>query len=171
MPKVRDLWATEYHDVVVITIAAAKGTDCAFSADTDMAECIIVATKGKGDNTGRGKFICLNQRPQSLLEAFEITNRIIRSNGTYRLEDTPSGGDAMKIGEEPLGHTLDCPLPKDEGWVATRVKSMALLGCVKFLAAIRRAVHHILTTQQHAAKQRSQNLRHINKNFTVTRFK
>ncbi len=125
--KVRDLWATEYHDVVVITIAEAKGTDCAFSADTDMAECIIVATKGKGDSTGRGKFVCLNQRPQSLLEAFEITNRIIRSNGAYRLEDTPSGGDAMKIGEETLGHTLDCPLPADEGWVATRVKSMALL--------------------------------------------
>ena len=36
---------------------------------------------------------------------------------------------------------------------------------------IRRAVHQILTTQQPAAKQRFQNLRHINKNFTVTCFK
>ena len=125
--KLRDMWATEYHDVVVITIAEAKGFDCAFSADTDMAECIIVATKGKGDNTGRGKFVCLNQRPKSLLEAFEITNRIIRSNGTYRLEDTPSGGDAIKVGEEILGYMLDCPLPRGEGWVAVRVKSMALL--------------------------------------------
>ena len=125
--KLRDMWATEYHDVVVITIAEAKGFDCAFSADTDMAECIIVATKGKGDNTGRGKFVCLNQRPKSLLEAFEITNRIIRSNGTYRLEDTPSGGDALKVGEEILGYVLDCPLPSGEGWVAVRVKSMAVL--------------------------------------------
>ncbi len=125
--KLRDMWATEYHNVVVITIAEAKGIDCAFSADTDMAECIIVATKGKGDNTGRGKFVCLNQRPKSLLEAFEITNRIIRSNGTYRLEDTPSGGDQMKVGEEILGCMLDCPLPSGEGWVAVRVKSMAVL--------------------------------------------
>ncbi len=125
--KLRDMWATEYHDVVVITIAEAKGFDCAFSADTDMAECIIVATKGKRDNTGRGKFVCLNQRPKSLLEAFEITNRIIRSNGTYRLEDTPSGGDAIKVGEETLGYMLDCPLPRGEGWVAVRVKSMAVL--------------------------------------------
>ena len=125
--KLRDMWATEYHDVVVITIAEAKGFDCAFSADTDMAECIIVATKGKGDNTGRGKFVCLNQRPKSLLEAFEITNRIVRSNGTYRLEDTPSGGDAIKVGEEILGYMLDCPLPRGEGWVAVRVKSMAVL--------------------------------------------
>ena len=125
--KVRDMWATEYHDVLVMTIAEAKGYDCAFSADTDMAECIIVATKGKGDNTGRGTFVCLNQRPQSPLEAFEITNRIIRSNGTYRLEDTPSGGDAIKVGEKILGSMLDCPLPSGEGWVAVRVKSMAVL--------------------------------------------
>ncbi len=125
--KLRDMWATAYHDVVVITIAEAKGFDCAFSADTDMAECIIVATKGKGNNTGRGKFVCLNQRPKSLLEAFEITNRIIRSNGTYRLEDTPSGGDAIKVGEETFGYMLDCPLPRGEGWIAVRVKSMAVL--------------------------------------------
>ena len=125
--KIRDLWATKYHDVVVITIAEAKGVDCAFSADTDMAECIIVATKGKGDNTGRGKFVCLNQRPQSHLEAFEVTNQIICSNGTYRLEDAPSGGDAIKVGDELLGYILDCPLPHGEGWIATRVKSMALL--------------------------------------------
>lgn len=125
--KLRDMWATEYRDVIVITIAQAKGTDCAFSADTNMAECIIVATKGKGDNTGRGKFVCLNQRPKSLLEAFEITNRIIRSNGTYRLENAPSGGDLIQAGEDNIGYALDCPLSHGEGWVATRVKSMALL--------------------------------------------
>ena len=125
--KLRDMWATEYRDVIVITIAEAKDCDCAFSADTDMAECIIVATKGKGDNTGRGKFVCLNQRPKSLLEALEITNRIIRSNGTYRLEDMQSGGNAIKVGEEILGYMLDCPLPRGEGWVAVRVKSMVVL--------------------------------------------
>lgn len=125
--KLRNMWGTEYRDIVVISIAEAKGSDCAFSADTDMAECIIVATKGKGNNTGRGKFVCLHQRPQSLLEAIEIANRVLRSNGTYHLEDTPSGGDQIQVGEEILGYMLDCPLPHDEGWVATRVKSMALL--------------------------------------------
>ena len=125
--KLRDMWATEYRDVVVITIAEAKGLDCAFSADTDMAECIIVATKGKGDNTGRGRFVCLHQRPQSLLEAIEIANRIVRSNGTHHLEDTPSGGEPIQVGDETLGYVLDCPLSHGEGWVATRVKSMVLL--------------------------------------------
>ena len=133
--KIRDLWATEYHNVIIITIAQAKGTDCAFSADTDMAECIIVATKGEGENTGRGMFVCLNQRPRSPLEAFEITNSVIRSNGTYRLEDMPSGGDQIKVGDEILGHKLDCPLLIGEGWIASRVKSMALIQSARRLKA------------------------------------
>ena len=125
--KIRNMWATEYQDLVVITIAEAKGLDCAFSADTDMAECIIVATKGKGDNTGRGKFVCLHQRPQSLLESIEVANQVLRSNGIHHLEDPPSGGDPIAVGEDILGYMLDCPLPHGEGWVAMRIKSMALL--------------------------------------------
>ena len=121
------MWATEYQDIVVITIAEAKGLDCAFSADTDMAECVIVATKGEGNNTGRGKFVCLHQRPQSLLEAIEIANQVVRSSGMYHLENTPSGGDPIQVGEEILGYMLDCPLPLSEGWPAMRVRSMALL--------------------------------------------
>ena len=58
-----NMWATEYHDVVVITIADAKGESCAFSADTGMTECMVVATKGKNHNMGRGTFISLNHRP------------------------------------------------------------------------------------------------------------
>ena len=125
--KIRDMWTTGYRNLVVITIAEAKGLDCAFSADTDMAECIIVATKGKGNNTGRGKFICLQQRPQSLLESVEIANQVLRSNGIHRLEDPPSGGDPIVVGNDILGYMLDCLLPQGEGWVATRIKSMALL--------------------------------------------
>ena len=54
--KVRELWATKYHDVTVVTIADAKTENCAFSADTNMAECLIVAVKGRTENTGRGTF-------------------------------------------------------------------------------------------------------------------
>ena len=45
--KVRNMWATEYHDVIVITIADAKAEDCAFSADTSMAECMVWQLKAK----------------------------------------------------------------------------------------------------------------------------
>ena len=126
--KVRNMWATEYHDVVVITIADAKGESCAFSADTSMAECIVVATKEKKtDNTGRGRFISLNHRPRSVLEALEIVNNTYRLDSIRRLEDEPSGGDPLKVGGEILGHVLNCPLWIDRAWEAARIKEMALI--------------------------------------------
>ena len=50
--KVRDLWAIKYHSVAVVTIADAKTENCAFSADTNMAECLVVALKGRTERTG-----------------------------------------------------------------------------------------------------------------------
>ena len=125
--KLRDMWSTEYHNVVVITMAQAKARGSAFSADTGMAECIVVATKGVDKNTGRGKFVCLNQRPQSVLEAIEIANRINRSNNTRKLEDEPNGGEPINIGSTIIGQMLDCPIDSNVAWIATRARSMALL--------------------------------------------
>ena len=126
--KVRNMWATEYHDVVVLTIADAKAADCAFSADTNMAECMIVASKGKkNDNTGRGTFISLHHRPRSVLEAFEIANITDKFDSLRRLEDAPSGGEPLKVGDEIFGHALNCPLQIDSAWDAVRIKEMALI--------------------------------------------
>lgn len=127
MQKVRDVWATEYHNVTVVTIAQADASKCAFSADTDMAECMVIATKGIGANTGRGKFVCLNHRPESLLEALEIANRINRSQSVRRMEDSPNSGDTLKIGDDEIGQVLECPLNVGEGWSATRTKAMELI--------------------------------------------
>ena len=123
--KVRDLWAAAYHDVIVVTIADAKTENCAFSADTNMAECLVIARKGKMENTGRGTFVCLHRRPNSHLEAVEIAKRIHRLRDVRRFEDPPIGGDPIKIGDEIVGAALNCPL---QGvWVATRIKELALI--------------------------------------------
>ena len=127
MQKVRDMLVTEYQEVVVITIAEAKTENASFSADTNMAECLVVAKKGAGSNNGRGKFVCLNQRPQSVLEAMEIANYINRNDSTRRLEDAPNGGDIIRIGNDIVGQMLDCPLLLGEGWGVSRVQSMALI--------------------------------------------
>ena len=132
--KVRDMWATEYHDVTVITIADPQISNCTFSADTGMAECMVVATKGKGDNTGRGKFISLLHQPRSTLESVAIGNEILRIDNTRTMEDTAIGGDELKIGDETVGHLLNCPLPVDEAWAASRVKAMELIQSAHRLA-------------------------------------
>ena len=125
--KVRDMWAAEYHSVIVVTIADAEISSCTFSSDTGMAECMVVATKGKGHNTGRGKFISLLHQPRSLLEAVAMGNNILRIDSTRKMEDTPIGGDELKVGDEIVGHLLDCPLPVGEAWAASRVKAMELI--------------------------------------------
>ena len=133
--KIRDMWATEYHNVVAITIPKRKAEDCAFSADTKKAECIVVATKGIGENTGRGKFVCLKQRPQKPLEAMEIANQILRSKSIRKLEDAPNGGDIISMGDTNNGQMLDCPIKDGVEWIATRARSMALLQSAHKLAA------------------------------------
>ena len=126
--KVRDMWATEYHDVIVVTIADATGENCAFSADTSMAECIVIATKGKkAERTGRGTFVSLTHRPRSVLEAIEVGNTVHRVKSTRRMEDGPIGADLVKIGDGTVGHVLNCPLKENGAWEATRIKEMALI--------------------------------------------
>ena len=132
--KVRDMWAAEYHDVIVITIADAQISNCTFSSDTGMAECMVVATKGRRSNTGRGTFISLLHQPRSALESVAIGNGILRIDNTRIMEDTPIGGDELKIGDETVGHLLDCPLPVGEAWAASRVKAMALIQSAHRLA-------------------------------------
>ena len=130
--KVRNLWATMYHDVTVVTIADAKTEDCAFSADTAMAECLVVAVKGRGENTGRGTFVCLHRRPNSHLDAVEIAKRIQRLQDVRRFEDPPISGNPIKIGDEIVGSALNCPL---QGvWVTTRIKELSLIQSAYHLA-------------------------------------
>ena len=57
---------THYTDIQVHSIATTGSTDRAFSADTGIAECLVVARKARG---GRTAFINLASRPTSHLEA------------------------------------------------------------------------------------------------------
>lgn len=124
MQKVRDMYATEYHNVYVITIAGMKGHDSAFSAATKIAECIVVATKGIGDNTGYATFVSLTKRPESRLEATEIANRILHSGD----EET------LSIGEDVVGKRAESPVIVGQTWGGSRVKSVSVLQTAEKLA-------------------------------------
>ena len=43
------------------------------------------------------------------------------------MEDSPSSGDTLKIGDDEVGQILECPLKVGEGWSATRTKAMELI--------------------------------------------
>ena len=104
----------------------------------DMAECIIVATKGKGDNTGRGKFVCLNQRPQKVyLRLLRLQIRILSevTEALRKLEDTLQVAAMLSaVGEDNSmviclivrylkdGEELGCCTCEDQ-WRSSRVRS------------------------------------------------
>ena len=74
----RRLLGEHYKDVIVVSIAATGATDQAFSADTDMAEVLVVATRiGEAEKAdGSTLFANLHRRPQTIMEAATIARSI-----------------------------------------------------------------------------------------------
>ena len=66
----RQALKAHYRDIHVTSIAATGSTARAFSADTGMAECLVVATRRSGGKS-RASYSNLAARPSSLLEAAE----------------------------------------------------------------------------------------------------
>ena len=95
--KLRELLASDYANVTIISIAASSPTDRAFSADTGMADMVITAVKNTGQGDGQARFVNLYRRPESLPEAMEIA-RLIRQS----LPDKEKSG-FLEIGDHPVG--------------------------------------------------------------------
>ncbi len=126
--KVRRLWSKEYHDIIVITIADANIEKCAFSADTSMAECLVIATKGESKNTGRGTFVCLTRPPDGELEALEVARAIHEFKEIRQLEDGINRGNFIQIGDDIIGHVISAPLASGEvGWPVSRIKDLTVV--------------------------------------------
>ena len=79
----RRLFGENYRDVVIVSIATTGITDRAFSADTGMAEVLVVATRrGNAESAGElALFINLLRRPQSILEAKAVARAVQRIPG------------------------------------------------------------------------------------------
>ncbi len=111
--KARELIRRNYGDAMVITIAAGADGERSFSADTGMAEALLICCKSPKAFRGRGRFISLRRRPRSEMEASEIARAITQlAAGTEirRLEDGPYGGNPLVIGRSELGEVIDAPL-------------------------------------------------------------
>ena len=111
--KTRDLIRRNYGDVTVVTIAQARPIDQSFSADTNMAEALLICRKVPTASRGRGRFISLVQRPHNEMEASEIARVIIPllADAQIRtLEDGPYGGIPIVIGNSELGAVIDAAL-------------------------------------------------------------
>ena len=119
--KVRQLIARNYRDVTVLTIAASSQDDQSFSADTGMAEALMLCRESVQAPSGRGLFVSLQRRPGNEMEAGEIARSIsaLDEDSTLRtLEGGPFGGSPLFVGEERLGEVVNAPLRGDAPWSA-----------------------------------------------------
>ena len=116
----RQLIAKEYSDVKVMTIATPRSGDQSFSADTGMAETLIVGRKSMIGLNGRGEFVSLNRRPRNEMESLEIAKAIsgiAASANARNIEDGPLGGYPLDVGQERIGEVIVAPLDSDLPWV------------------------------------------------------
>ncbi len=122
--KVRQLIARNYRDVTVLTIATSNQDDQSFSADTGMAEALIVCRESSSAPSGRGTFVSLRRRPRNEMEATEVARAIsalLHESPLRTLEDGPFGGSSLFVGEERIGEVVNAPLRGDTPWSAVGI--------------------------------------------------
>ena len=121
--------AKDYADLTVLSIAASDNDHLSFSADTGMAECLVVARKLKQSEvtTGRGHFVSLGHRAQRFAHAGSLAMNVSNPERARRVEDGPYGGTALMIGDELAGESMTVPVQTDgASWGAVRLSDLSL---------------------------------------------
>ena len=124
----REMMARNYTDLAVLSIAAS-GDDMSFSADTGMAECLVIGRKLEPNEqpTARMHFTSLNHRPRGFAHAGSLTPKILNAGYTRQIEDGPYGGTPLTVGEELAGETITTPRGTDgQSWGAVRIVDYSL---------------------------------------------
>ena len=123
--KFREMLAAGYNDITVVS-TVATGREIAFSADTNMVDCLIIARKNKADDppAERAHFISLNQVPRSFDHANAVAQSILAGDYIRRLEDGPYGGARLMVGDETVGEMITTPIA--EHWGGVRIADYAL---------------------------------------------
>ena len=123
--KFRELIATKYRDLTIVSLSASSDHDLSFSADTGMAECLVIGRKE--DSPMRGQFTSLHRRPRGFAHAAAISSEINNRQNIRKIEDGPYGGTFVTVGNEVLGESLTAPTDNYEsGWGIARILDGAI---------------------------------------------
>jgi hypothetical protein len=126
---IREQWKSDYSSLIVVTIAEKGAHTRSFSADTGMAECLLVGTKLAPTGEPRATFVILSGQPKTTLEGELIAQAItkaIAESGLRTLEGGPFGGTRILLGDSAIGEALDCPLPETGAWQMVGLKDITL---------------------------------------------
>lgn len=125
----RLLVKNSYSDILVITISGQSGADLSFSADTNMAECLLIARKNQRGGSRRATFVILAERPASTLFGIACARQLrqlIETQNFRHLEDGPMGGTPLYFGDTHIGQVIEAPLPMSGSWNLARIADLSL---------------------------------------------
>ena len=125
----RKMLVRNYTDLTVLSIAAADNEDLSFSADTGLAECLVIARKIQTAERpeSRPLFSSLRHRPRGFVHASSLASKVANSNHVRKIRDGPYGGTPLVIGEELLGESITALCHADGSqWSAVRLTDFAV---------------------------------------------
>lgn len=129
----RRMLAERYKDIVVLSIAARNANACAWSADTALAEVLVVATKKSLDERKLRKqetavLVNLHSRPPNTMIASAYASQIrnITSRQNIRsIDEGPGGGTVIEVGGETVGELVSVRV-SDSPWPDIGVRDFSL---------------------------------------------
>ena len=125
----RKMLANEYTDLSFLSLGASDNDELSFSADTGMAECLVVARKGKNtvQSRQRAQLTSLARRPTGFIGASELAKNMMTASPVRQIEDGPYGGTPLANGEEKAGEVITTPFPQNgEPLGAVRLSDVSL---------------------------------------------
>ena len=123
----RRLIAGEYTGLTVLTLASADNDGLSFSADTGMAECLVIAQRIELDDSpnDRALFTSLRRRPTGFASASSLAREVISSKQVRQIQGGPYGGTPLKVGEAQVGEAMTAPYDGDN-WGAVRLSDCSV---------------------------------------------
>ncbi|MYG68937.1 MAG: hypothetical protein F4199_02635 [Rhodothermaceae bacterium] len=123
----RKLIQQHYKDILIVGIATEGSTDRAFSADTGMAEVLLVATRKKENDEDPSDLFMVNilRRPRTQLEAAITTQRVEQS----RHDHTQDVGKIRLTETEQTGNFF-----RSRNWIGFGIREASLAVCMNSLA-------------------------------------
>ena len=125
----RKMLGDHYTGLTVLTIAAADNDDLSFSADTGMAECLVVARRFRADEPPDdvNRFISLSRRSQEFAHASSLAKKTLDGGPIRRIQDGPYGATPLMIGEELAGKMITAPRASNKtSWGAVRLSDFSV---------------------------------------------
>ena len=111
--KCRTRLAESYENLILVSIAGSDSKSMSFSADTGMADCLVVG-RHNGKRQSRATFVVLEESPDHPAYSAVIARQVlqlINDNAIRRLEGGPAGGTHITVGDDLVGQAIDAPLP------------------------------------------------------------